>query len=258
MESRVVSLSEKAVMHRAVRHPYLFKLEIGDLPDPVGALKDLAHQYFAYSAQFHLYLDIVISKLTNADHRQWLTQNLMEEKGHIDSEELALLKAKGIREEWVQDIPHPMLFRRFQRAIGVTEAWVQTHPYCPEVITWREKFTDLLSSGTEAQAVGALGLGTESIVRSIYKPVVIAIKRYLNIPPEDSVFFPLHCEVDDNHGLTLIRIAEDLGAESEESYHELRHGMLTALDIRAEFWDGMLTRAQHMPTVSQERIQIQP
>src|SRR5262245_26949474 len=91
----LVSLSNKALMHRAVRHPYLFKLAIGDLPDPVGALKDLAHQYLAYSAQFHCYLEIVISKLTNSDHRQWLTQNLMEEKGHIDAEDLALLKEKN-------------------------------------------------------------------------------------------------------------------------------------------------------------------
>ena len=245
--SSIHRLVDEALAHRALRHPYLMKLESGDFPDIVGALKDFAHQYSAYSVDFRTYLEITISKLTHPEHRDWLRENLREENGHLELQELAVLEQMGIRKEWVQDIAHPLLFARFQHALGITEEWRANNPFCKEAVGWRESLMSLLAAADSAQAVGALGLGTENVVKYIYKPIVAAIQNHLDLSLEESVFFPLHCQVDDEHGLILQKIAADLLAESDHSYHQLRSGMLMALDLRSTFWDTLLTRAQRMP-----------
>jgi pyrroloquinoline quinone (PQQ) biosynthesis protein C len=245
--SSINRLVEEALAHRALRHPYLLKLESGDLPDVFGALKDFAHQYSAYSVNFRTYLEITISKLTHPEHQHWLRENLREENGHLELQELAVLEKMGIRKEWVQDIAHPLLFARFQYALGITEEWRANNPYCKEAVVWRDSLMSFLSTPDSAQAVGALGLGTENVVKYIYEPIVAAIQNHLDMSLEESVFFPLHSEVDDEHGLILQKIAADFIAESDYSYHQLRSGMLTALDLRATFWDTLLIRAQRMP-----------
>jgi hypothetical protein len=58
------------------------------------------------------------------------------------------------------------------------------------------------------------------------------------------VFFPLHTEVDDEHGLILLDIAEKMASQSPEEERELRKGMLKALNLRAAYWDGMYSRAK--------------
>jgi hypothetical protein len=63
---------------------------------------------------------------------------------------------------------------------------------------------------------------------------------------EQYVFFPLHTEVDDEHGLILLDIARQMVDESDQNAHDIRKGMLTALNIRASFWDDMTIRAQKL------------
>jgi len=121
-EQAVDSLARQALRHQAVRHPYLTALALGELPDQHSALRDFARQYHAYSAHFPRYLTAVISKLDNPDHRQALLENLMEESGHYEQEELEALAAIGIAPEWIVGLPHPELFRRFRRALGVMDA----------------------------------------------------------------------------------------------------------------------------------------
>ena len=146
----------------------------------------------------------------------------------------------GIKEEWVQGIAHPKLFRRFQNAMGVDKE--QNNGI--EVEIWRESFLSLVQDGTVASAVGAIGLGTETIVKYVYRHLIEAIEKFTDLSLEEYVFFPLHTEVDDEHGLILLKIAEELANESENNAFELRKGMLKALNLRAAYWDDMYARAK--------------
>ena len=71
-----------------------------------------------------------------------------------------------------------------------------------------------------------------------------AIEKHTKLSMFDYVFFPLHTEVDDEHGLILLRIAEELAKESDEAAMQLRKGMLKALNLRASYWDNMYDRAK--------------
>ncbi|MEB3156462.1 MAG: iron-containing redox enzyme family protein [Cyanobacteriota bacterium] len=232
-----------ALRHRAVRHPYLFALAEGTLPNPAGALADFARHYQGYSAHFPRFLTAVISRLENPAHREGLLANLREESGHYAPDELATLDAAGIAADWIVGVPHPELFQRFRRAVaGPAEAGEEE---ALDVVCWREMLMAVLSLGSAAEAVGALGPGTESIVAAVYQPLGRAIGRHGGLAPRDTVFFPLHTLVDDAHTLTLRRIAIDF-ARTESGRADLARGMHKALALRDSVWSWLHERARRM------------
>jgi pyrroloquinoline quinone (PQQ) biosynthesis protein C len=240
----VDALVQEALQHRAVNHPYLRALAAGSLPDPQLALRDFAQHYYGYSSHFPRYLTALISRLECSGHRRDLLDNLSEESGHYETEELGKLRRIGIEPDWILGIPHPDLFRRFSQALGVDHSSPASDHI--EVVCWREMFLAVLSDGTPAEALGALGLGTETIVSAIYKPFVAAIARLNTLQPRDMVFFPLHTLVDDNHQATLRAIAVDF-ADTPTSRADLAKGMHKALILRNSFWDWLYQRALDGP-----------
>lgn len=242
----VNSLQERANNHRAVKHPYLQRLAKGDVPNVLGAIQDLTFQYQAYSGDFIRYLTATIAHLTDRDHRKAVLQNLTEETGQIDEADAAELKKIGIELDWVNGIAHPRLYIRFLDAIGIDEKYRNTHPYADEAEIWRDMFLDLCLKGGAAQALGAIGLATENVVKYIYRPILEAIDKHLpNIDRKDRVFFDLHAALDDEHGEVLTDIAVEY-AMNEDSRRQLKEGMLMALSIRGAFFDAMEDRADAM------------
>ena len=92
-------------------------------------------------------------------------------------------------------------------------------------------------------------LGTESIVKHIYPPILDGIKHVRTIQRRDYVFFELHCLVDDQHQQDLFDVGCTL-ARSEKGRKDLRAGMLAALDLRREFWDFLYQRAIEVPRMA--------
>ena len=241
MNIDISDLIEESLSHRAVNHPYLQALNDGNLPCVKYALKDFAAQYYGYSLHFPRYLTSVISRLDNHHHRKSLLENLTEESGIYEDDELNELKNIGIEREWVENIPHPILFKRFYNAIGASDIDVRESDESVQLVSWREMFLSILNNGSAAESVGAIGLGTENIVSTIYRPFVKALS-YLNLNPRDTVFFPLHTAVDDHHQETLAEISRHYAA-LPNGKSDLRKGMIKALSLRSAFWDWMYERA---------------
>ncbi|MFC0588427.1 TenA family transcriptional regulator [Novosphingobium aquiterrae] len=240
MPVSITDLVEEALNHRAVNHPYLRLLAEGEGADVDWLLRDFAENYYGYSINFPRYLTAVISRLEVPAHRASLLQNLTEESGVYDEDEYAELAAIGIEREWIEGIPHPLLFRRFREATGIVA------PYAPEndaveLVCWRESFLATLTFGSAAEALGALGLGTENIVSTIYGPFVKALARS-SLAPRDTVFFPLHTAVDDHHQEALEEISRSF-ADTPAGKGELRKGMIKALSLRSAYWDWLYGRA---------------
>lgn len=113
--------ASQALLHQAVQHPYLLDLASGEQPETRWAMQDSARQDYAYSVHIPRYLIAGISRLENPAHRLALLANLTEESGQYEQEELDELAAIGIESEWIVGLPHPELFRRFRRALGVLD-----------------------------------------------------------------------------------------------------------------------------------------
>jgi len=239
--SKVIGLNRFALKHRAINHPYLTALAAGNLPQPRQAIADFAVQYQGYTSWFPKYLTCVMSKLESDQHRAYFQENLEEESGNLDEETIQQLEALGIQEAWVQGIPHPILFRRFQVALGID---ARTQPLCTAAILWRKKFRMMLERATACEAIGAMGLGTESMVKYIYRPITTAIQKHTDLDREAYVFFELHSEVDDEHAELMMKVADDLAQDDPRNIQQIQRGMEQALELRAEFWDAMLIRAR--------------
>lgn len=246
---QVAALAAEALQHRAVRHPYLRALEDGSFGDTRAALADFARHYHGYSVHFPRYLATVVGRLEDPLHRRALLENLAEESGQYPEADLAVLAGVGIERSWIEGVPHPKLFERFSRALGVehgAQGSQEVHAAqdeALEVVCWREMLMAVLQGGSPAEAVGAIGLGTEHIVRAIYEPICRAIRRVPELSGEAAVFFPLHTAVDDHHQETLREIAVALAA-TPNGVRDLAKGMRKALALRSAFWDWLEERAR--------------
>ncbi|MEN8141569.1 MAG: iron-containing redox enzyme family protein [Thermodesulfobacteriota bacterium] len=245
-EAYVHELCRRAENHPAVNHPYLQNLATGNVPDVVAALKDFAGQYYAYSSDFLRYLTATIAQMEERKHREALMANLVEETGQVGEEDASELDKIGIELEWIDGVAHPLLYRRFLKSLGLDDQVLAAESVAEETLIWREMFLDLCLRGEAAQSLGAIGLGTENIVKFIYRPILAAIKEHLDISPRERVFFDLHAALDDEHGAVLTEIAVDYAEKSAKDRQELKYGMLKALSIRGAFFDAMQKRADSM------------
>ena len=232
---------DEALHHPALTHPYLTAIANGDFKNYKLILTDFASQYGYYSSWFQKYLTALISKLEDPGDRQLLLNNLQEEQGMIDQEDLDQIENIGIQKEWIEGVPHPLLFKRFQESIGVKNSVMGL-----EVQSWRDSIMWLMHNGSPEMALGALGLGTEFIVKHIYKYIVQGIKDHTDLKLYDYVFFLLHMEVDDEHGKIMLDITDNIATNSIKSAMHTRYGMLFSLEMRRVFFDHMLFRARSL------------
>ncbi|MFB2980394.1 EF-hand domain-containing protein [Microseira sp. BLCC-F43] len=246
----VEQLQQKAYSHQAFNHPYLQRLAEGNLPDIVGAIKDYAVQYCQYSNKFKNYLNLVINQIENLEHKQLMIDNYQEENGDLDKRHVRQLADLGIDLEWVENVPHTVLFKRFQNGLGVTETDLQQ--VCPEALQFRERMQEICSKDV-ASAIAAIGLGAELGVKQMYSYILEAIKRYTPLAPREYVFFTLHTQMDEEHSHALKAIAADL-ASTNERKEQLSQGMEMALAARNSFWDALLERALKMPEKNNQFI----
>jgi pyrroloquinoline quinone (PQQ) biosynthesis protein C len=228
-EAFVDALCADARAHPAVNHPYLQRLASGDLPDVPAAIRDYCHQYFFYSGGFTRYLEAAINGLQSPAHREVLRQNLAEERGEADPAN-------------PQGLPHTVLFQRFRRAAGVSPAFEAETPPSTTVCVWRDLFLQKCQSAQPGVGVGAIGIGTELVVSSIYRYLYEAVTRHTALSAEDCLFLTLHLDCDDQHAEALRQVSVELAAEPGLR-EALRFGALSSLNLRQAFWDVMLARA---------------
>lgn len=233
-------MSTDALTSSAVNHPYLKALQDGDLPNMELAIKDFAFQYGIYSSQFTHYLSAVINNLKNPQHQQILLENLIEEQGDTHEVELPPDVLNN-----VTGIPHAQLYRRFQEAVGVDEHYRATTHQNQTAVLWRDQFLQLCEID-ECVGIGAIGIGTEFIVSSIYQHILKGLKTYSDLTMTERVFFDLHSQCDDDHAAQMLLIAKDLASDIA-ACERIEYGAKMATNMRTVFWDAMLARAQQMP-----------
>ncbi len=222
----------------AVSHPYLRAIRDGDFPDVRKALQDFALQYGLYSVQFVRYMSAVVENVADTHHKSILLENLAEEKGDTHDVDLPADVINSIA-----GIPHAQLFRRFQLALNAHSASFESTKDCPGHI-WGQKFLALCKT-SECVGVGAIGIGTELIVASIYDQILVGIKAHSDLSQTEHVFFDLHSVCDDEHAAQLMRITKNL-AKDDESREQILFGIRSAIEIRSAFWDAMLERGHRL------------
>lgn len=225
----VDALEREALDHPAVHHPFLTGIASGALPDVESSLRDYAFQYACYSREFPNYLISVIENLESPVHRASLLENLAEEQGDPSSDRL-------------DRMPHTELFARFQRAIGIDDAYRRSHRVMTTVEIWRDLALQKSRSQKIGVSIGAIGIGTEFIVPTIYTYLLEGIRKFTKLAEDDYFFFTLHAQCDQEHAADLRRISIDI-ADGVDDREALRFGVFSTLNLRKAFFDIMLSRA---------------
>ena len=238
--SFIKRISTEALNSTAVNHPYLRALSDGNLPNIDLAFKDFAFHYGLYSSKFVHYLSAVINNLSNTEHQKILQSNLNEEHGDTHDVELPPDVLASVVGQ-----PHSRLYYRFQEAIGVDAEYRANNSQSQTVLLWRQQFSQLCELN-ECVGIGAIGIGTELIVSSIYNQLLEGLKAHTDLTMTQRVFFDLHSECDQEHAAQMLLIAEDL-AQSPSACEQIEYGVKMAINMRTMFWDKMLERAQNLP-----------
>jgi len=241
-------LSADALTSYAVNHPYLRAMREGRLPNMALAIQDFAFQYGLYSRQFVQYLLAVIENLNDEQHKEILLGNLVEEQGDVHDVELPPDVLASIEGK-----PHALLYRDFQEAVGVDMDYQEQAAQSQTVILWRDQFLQLCQMD-ECVGVGAIGIGTELIVSSIYNQILEGLKSHSELTMVERVFFDLHSQCDDEHAAQMISIAKDL-AQDSMACERIEYGTKMAINMRIQFWDKMLERAQSFPADAAQSIE---
>lgn len=235
----VGQLQHYAETSYATNHPLLKALASGEFEDMRGTIARFLTEYYYYSHRFTRYLGALIAALDRPEHRAVLVENIAEETGIIDEDHEEELREAGINPEDVK-FPHPDLFRRFLRSIGLDPHEMIHREAHIVTVAWSQTFLDICLHGGEPQAVGALGIGTEGIVRHMYQQILAGIRiAWPEMTARDRAFFDLHAVMDDDHANTLRKIATKL-AETRHGRRELAIGTVKAINARAVFFDHML------------------
>ena len=234
---RLRALEIESRAHPAVNHIWLENVASRRYVDMESTLRGFARDYYAYSSGFPIYLTQLIGKLKHSAHRALLERNLREEQGEIHSDEHS--RGACIDRADIEGVPHPELFLRFCRALGIRNSELGVTGGAGQV--WRQQMIEFLETASPTAALGALGPGTEAVVRPVYQKLLRGIRGLSGLERRDRVFFDLHCTLDDQHGLDLQEVACDLLHEPN-GYRDMRQGMLEALRLRQSFFSRQQTR----------------
>lgn len=184
----------------------------------------------------------MIDSLNDKQHKEILLKNLVEEQGDVHDIELPPDVLASIDGK-----PHSQLYRRFQEAVGVDLSYQETEDQSQTAIFWRDQFLQLCKMDA-CVGIGAIGIGTELIVSSIYNQILEGLKSHSDLTMIERVFFDLHSQCDDEHATQMISIAKDL-AQDKMASERIEYGARMAINMRIQFWDKMLERAQSFPAV---------
>lgn len=237
-EDFVSALKSYAEQAPAIQHPLLRAIAQGDFRDLPGTITRFLREYYFYSYHFTQYLTAVMSRLERPEHRAMLMPNVMEESGQMDEDHKAELLRAGIEPSFVA-APHPELFRRFLAAIGLSREQILQQPPHLATLAWIDTFDNLCRHGSQEQAIGALGLGTEGIVRHVYLQLLQGIKSaWPQLSLEERVFFDLHAHLDDEHAHVMRIITIEL-CRTVAGRRRVAMGVLQSLNARNTFFDHM-------------------
>ena len=212
--------------HPLWSHPFLLRCRDRGLTLP--EVQILAVQMYKFSKEFNRILASILSCCSD-EQAQWvILDNLLDEMGQGDLQQA-----------------HPELFRRFTRAIGLTDDELETIPAEPETQDMIETYLELPRQYSYLSALGAVCFASEGIVHTLYSQLYRGIEGVTPVPKESLIFFEVHMDMDDGHAAKFADlIASRL--QSEDQAVEMNRAILEAMDARVQFFDGVQRRIEEV------------
>lgn len=213
-------LKREVIGHPALTHPFLERFGDGDV-SPEG-VRTFAIQYYRHVRVSRLYLAAVISNCRDDEGLQLaLADILFDEYGHLNPEET-----------------HPALYRRFMRALDITEGEWESPRTLPETAAYISTHYELCRHPDVRYGLGALGPASEWPVPPIYVRLAEGLKKAAGLPDAALEIFTSHVTMDVEHARIMMDAVAPY-AEDETGQSNVREGAMRSLDARSVMMDGL-------------------
>lgn len=213
-------LKREVIGHPALTHPFLERFGDGEV-DAEG-VRTFAIQYYRHVRVSRLYLAALISGCRDDEGLQLaLAEVLFDEYGHLDPEET-----------------HPALYRRFLRALGISEEEWEEPPTLPEIEAYIATHYDLCRHPDVRLGLGALGPASEWPVPPIYVRLTEGLKKAAGLDEAALEIFTGHVTMDVEHARIMMEAVAPYAGD-EEGRRRVREGAMRSLDARSIMLDGL-------------------
>jgi pyrroloquinoline-quinone synthase len=235
MDSRefLERLKREVIGHPALTHPFLERFGSGDVSEE--GVRTFAIQYYRHIRISRLYLAAVLSNARDDEPLQLaLADILFDEYGELDPQRT-----------------HPALYRRFMRALGLTEEEWETPETLPEIRDFIEEHYDICRSRDVRPGLGALGPASEWPVPPIYVRLTEGLRKAAGLDERALEIFTSHVLMDVEHARIMMEAVAPYAGD-EEGQRRVREGAMRSLDARKRMFDG-LYRAVYREPVPEDR-----
>lgn len=213
-----------AQAHALWSHPFVERCRAGRLT--VEQVRVLGGQMYQFSREFTRFLAKALAVCHDETARMVIAENLWEELGEGDPERA-----------------HAALFRRFTRALGISDLQLAAIPPEPETAALIDTYLGLSDRHGVLGILGALCYASEGIVGALYSQIEAGLLSAVAFERQDLVFFDEHICVDDGHADKLESVLLPC-LHSARDIEAVETAIREALDARCRFFDGVLRAAQ--------------
>ncbi len=221
-------LKREVIGHPALVHPFLERFGEGDAGEE--GVRTFAIQYYRHVRVSRLYLAALISGCREDERLQLaLAGILFDEYGHLNPEET-----------------HPALYRRFLKALNITEEEWEAPRTLPEIELYIETHYALCRHPDIRLGLGALGPASEWPVPPIYVRLAEGLKRSAGLPDEALEIFTSHVTMDVEHARIMMDAVAPYAGD-EEGQRRVREGAMRSLDARSVMLDGLYRAVYNEP-----------
>lgn len=220
--------------HALWKHPFLHRCRTKQLTKL--DVKILAGQMYKFCGELSKILANAFARCPDEYARTIIADNLYDETGNGDEERA-----------------HPALFRRFTRALGITDEELEELRVEPETQSLIDTYLALPERCGYLGSLGAICYASQNIVAALYSQILTGIEGSLELPEESLIFFKAHVELDVDHANALINIV-NRGVHTLDDSKKVLLAIKEALAARIRFFDG-IERCVRQATRTGQRAQ---
>merc|ERR1711998_362743 len=115
------TVTKQVDQHYLLHHDFLQCYAKGGLGNSSEATRLFAMNHYQYSRNFIKYLTMVKDKLNDTESASLISENMSEENGSYEGEDLTTLEKHGVPRDQVNHMKHKALIKNFLGKVGVTE-----------------------------------------------------------------------------------------------------------------------------------------
>lgn len=229
LQLKLLDDAKQSLVERVHAHSFLKRCRAKSVS--LDELKLFLVQQGLYSGYFTRYLCALMANLPSGDQVIKLAENLCEELG--------LTEDSGT--------PHSIIYREMLQHFGLSLSEAT-----PTLGTLRliDTMFDHCRDPKSARGLGALCLGAEALVPTMYSDIIAAFDG-CGIPHAKLSFFHIHVECDDGHADTMRDIMVDMASRDPQQIPMMLNAGTAMVDARLSFFDSIEAFNRQQPDTEQ-------